>query len=40
VASGFFVVTADGYDDAVQIAQGSPHVKYGGSISVRAIDPT
>ncbi len=40
VASGYFVVTADGYDDAVQIARESPHIRYGGSISVRAIDPT
>jgi len=36
--SGFFVIVAADYDDAVRIARASPHVAYGGTIEVRAVD--
>ncbi len=35
---GFFVVTAQSYEEAVALARGHPHVTYGGTIEVRAID--
>jgi hypothetical protein len=38
--SGYFVIRAQNYDDAVAIARGSPHLKYGGTIEVRAIQNT
>jgi hypothetical protein len=37
---GYFLVQADGYEDAVRIAGGCPHLDYGGSIEIRRIDPT
>jgi hypothetical protein len=40
IVSGYFVIAAKGYDDAVAVARASPHVRHGGRISVRAIDPT
>jgi len=36
--SGFFVIVAADYDEAERIARGSPHVAYGGTIEVRAVD--
>jgi hypothetical protein len=36
--SGYFVVTASDYAQAVAIARGSPHVRYGGTFEVRQID--
>jgi hypothetical protein len=38
--SGYFVVRAQDYDAAVVIARASPHLKYGGTIEVRAIQNT
>ena len=38
--SGYFVVRAPDYDAAVAIARASPHLKYGGTIEVRAIQNT
>ena len=38
VLGGFFIIKADSYDEAVQIASGSPHVKYGAATHVRQID--
>ena len=38
--TGFFVVQADDYTEALGLAGESPHVRYGGSIAVRKIDPT
>ena len=35
---GYFMITAAGYDEAVAIAGTCPHLKYGGTIEVRAID--
>ncbi len=35
---GFFIVGADSLQEAVHFAEGSPHVRHGGRIVVRAID--
>ena len=35
---GFFVVTAKDYDEACQLAESCPHLRYGGRIEVRQID--
>lgn len=35
---GLFIVRAANYDAAVAIAESSPHVRYGGTMEVRAID--
>lgn len=40
VVSGFFIVNAPSYEEAVRIARESPHLKYGGRIEVRAIERT
>ena len=37
--SGYFVIRAAGYQEAVEIAQTCPHLGYGGAIEVRAIVP-
>ena len=36
---GFFVISAQDYDEACRRAESCPHFKYGGSIEVRQIDP-
>ncbi len=36
--SGFFLIRAASYDEAVDLARQSPHVTYGGIMEVRAID--
>jgi hypothetical protein len=38
IVGGFFIIRAAGYEEAVDIAGQSPHVRYGGTIEVRAID--
>ena len=38
--SGFFLLRARDYDEALQLARTSPHLKYGGTIEVRAIEST
>jgi len=35
---GFFVVTAKNYDEACQLAESCPQLRYGGNIEVRQID--
>jgi hypothetical protein len=37
---GFFVVAAGSDREALEIARGCPHLRHGGRIVVRAIDPT
>jgi hypothetical protein len=37
---GFFVIRARSYDEAESIASGSPHIGYGGTIELRAIENT
>jgi len=36
-ATGFFLVRADGWDEALEIAADCPHLAYGGEISLREI---
>lgn len=38
VVGGYFHVTAEHYDEAVRIARECPHLDYGGTIEVRAIE--
>jgi len=37
IVSGYFCIKAANYEEAVSIAQGCPHLKYGGEIEVRMI---
>jgi len=37
--SGFFHVRAESYEAAVRAARASPHLQYGGTIEIRAIEP-
>lgn len=38
VVGGYFHITAEHYDEAVTIARDCPHLDYGGTIEVRAIE--
>ena len=38
IVGGFFIIRASGYEEAVDIAGQSPHIRYGGTIEVRAVD--
>lgn len=40
VIGGFFSITAASYDEAVEISKDCPHLKYGGRIELRQIEPT
>jgi hypothetical protein len=35
---GYYIIEADGYEQAVDRARDSPHLEYGGTIEVRQID--
>jgi hypothetical protein len=35
---GFYVIAAQDYDEACRLAEGCPHLKYGGNIEIRQID--
>ncbi len=37
--SGIFMIRASSYDEAVSLASQSPHLRFGGSVLVRALDP-
>ena len=37
---GYFIIEANDYEDAVRIASQCPHLKYGGTIELREIEPT
>ncbi|HKQ76784.1 MAG TPA: YciI family protein [Blastocatellia bacterium] len=39
VMGGYFIITADNYDEAVETSKDCPHLKYNGWIEVREIDP-
>lgn len=39
VMGGFFLIEAADYDEAVAISEECPHLKYGGRIELREIDP-
>jgi hypothetical protein len=36
---GFYLITAEDYGQACKIAESCPHLKYGGNIEIRQIDP-
>lgn len=38
VLGGFYIVTADNYDAAVELTRDCPHLLHGGTIEVRQID--
>lgn len=40
VIGGFFTITAADYDEAVAVSKDCPHLKYGGRIELREIEPT
>ena len=40
ILGGYFIIEAKDYDDAVRIASECPHLKYGGTIELREIEPT
>lgn len=40
VIGGFFSINASDYDEAVRISKGCPHLKYGGRIELREVEPT
>ncbi|MCI0414993.1 YciI family protein [bacterium] len=40
VMGGYFLIQAANYEEALKIASGCPHLKYGGMIEVRQIDAT
>jgi len=40
VVGGFFMITAADYAEAVEISGSCPHIKYGGRIELREVDPT
>jgi hypothetical protein len=40
VIGGYFTVEARDYDDAVEVAKSCPHLRYGGRIELRQIEPT
>ncbi len=40
VIGGFFTIKAADYAEAVKIAEECPHLKYGGRIELREIEPT
>ena len=40
VIGGYFTISAADYDEAVQIAGGCPHLKFGGRIELRETEPT
>jgi hypothetical protein len=37
---GYFVISARDFEDALSVARDCPHARHGGTIVVRAIDPT
>jgi hypothetical protein len=39
VMGGYFIISAANYDEAVETSKGCPHLKYGGWIEVREIEP-
>lgn len=40
ILTGLFLVRAQDYAGALRLAGGSPHLRYGGRISIRRVDPT
>jgi hypothetical protein len=40
IIGGFFTVSAADYDEAVELSSDCPHLKYGGRVELREIQPT
>lgn len=40
VVGGIFTINAASYDEAVEVSKDCPHLKYGGRIEVREVEPT
>lgn len=40
VIGGFFIIEAANYDEAVEKCRSCPHIKYGGRIELREVEPT
>ena len=40
IIGGFFAIKAADYDEAAEISRECPHLKYGGTIELREIEPT
>ena len=40
ILSGYFIIQAKNYDEALAIASQCPHLKYGGTVELREIDRT
>jgi hypothetical protein len=40
VIGGFFMITAADYAEAVEISRSCPHLRYGGRIELREVEPT
>ena len=39
VIGGYFLIKAGDYDEAVEVSRGCPHLRYGGRIELREVDP-
>ena len=39
VLGGYFMIEASDYDAAVEVSKGCPHLKFGGRIELREVDP-
>jgi hypothetical protein len=39
VLGGFYLIEADGYDQAVELSLTHPHLEYGGTLIVRQLHP-
>lgn len=37
--TGYFLVGASDYEEAIEIARTSPHIRYGGTFEIRQVDP-
>ena len=38
VLGGYFLINAEGYDEAVRVCHDCPHLRYGGAIELREIE--
>jgi hypothetical protein len=38
VLGGFFVIEADDYEEALELARDCPHLEFGGTVVIRAVD--
>lgn len=39
VMGGYFIIEAANYDEAIDVSKGCPHLKFGGRIELREIEP-